>query len=249
MTGTRSKESLAVLRAVAASAVLCLPVAPALAGEASSESYVLESSTTTMLSVSAGSETYAMVATVGQPVEPGPLSGGSYTADVGFLNDLDADGDGVLASLDLCPTQFSGCNDINGDGCIDTPDTDADGDGVGKGQCDCEDGNGQIWTRPGEVINVRFTNNTTLGWNQPAEPGGTSPRYDLIRSQNPRDFVSAATCVESDDSADTTATDTQNPATRSVLYYLVRAENSCASGVGPLGASRGFLPRTARTCP
>lgn len=239
----------------AARAALTLPAAlwlvglQALGGEGSSQNYVLESSTMGMLGGTLSSENYSMTATLGQPIAAGSLSGGLFTGDLGFLNDLDADGDGVSGASDLCPTQFAGCNDGNGDGCIDVPDTDADGDGVGRGACDCDDGNPQIWGRPGEVRNVRLTSSTALAWDAPAGPGGTAPRYDVIRSAVANDFVAAGSCIESDDAGDRTATDAATPAARGVFYYLVRAENGCASGVGPLGTSRGFLARTARDCP
>jgi len=219
------------------------------AAEAVSATYVLESSTMTMMAVTAESPTYTMTVTAGQPLAAGPLASTVYTASVGFLNDLDSDGDGVGGALDLCPNQYAGCNDTNGDGCIDIPDPDGDGDGVGRGACDCDDTNAQIWGRPGEVLNVRFASATSIVWDPPAGPGGSQPRYDVIRSANPSDFVASGACIESDDFANTSAGDPATPVAGQAFFYVIRAENGCALGIGPLGLSTGGYQRAARSCP
>ena len=219
-----------------------------LAQEVSNGTYVLESSTMTMMAFTASSDAYTVTATMGQPVAGGLLSNAFFTVDVGYLNNLDADGDGVSGSFDLCPTQYAGCNDTNHDGCIDVPDPDGDGDGVGRGACDCDDANGQIWGRPGEVRNLRFASATSIAWDPPTAPGGTQPRYDVIRSSDVSDFVTSALCVEWDDASDTSAHDPGIPAAGAIFYYLIRAENTCALGSGSLGISRGSYLRTARSC-
>ena len=48
---------------------------------------------------------------------------------------------------------------------------DADGDGFGEG-LDCNDKNDQVWTVPGEALQIRFTTRTTLVWSPPAAPIG-----------------------------------------------------------------------------
>jgi hypothetical protein len=219
-----------------------------LAQESASESFALEGSSLAALALVSSSESYTMTATVGAPVAAGPLAATLFTAAAGFLNDLDADGDGVSGALDLCPAQFAGCNDADADGCVDLPDTDADGDGFGRGACDCDDAVPQVWGRPGEVRDVRFAGPATLVWNAPTNAGGPQPRYDTVRSPSASDFVTSAICLESDDASDRQAPDSENPPSGTVFFYLVRAENSCAAGVGPLGISRGVWARVARGC-
>ena len=48
--------------------------------------------------------------------------------------------------------------------------------------------------------------------------------------------ITLAACVESDDGDDLTAEDDGIPPPGEVFHYLVRAENACPSGVGPLGS-------------
>lgn len=128
-----------------------------------------------------------------------------------------------------------------------TEDVDADGFSVCDG--DCDDGAPSVWSTPGEVAGVSFASRDALSWSAPAEPGGSAPRYDAIRSATPVDFVATATCVATDASG-TSALDPDAPAPGEGLYYLVRAENACPGiGVGPLGSSSDGTPRTGRTCP
>ena len=89
---------------------------------------------------------------------------------------------------------------------------------------------------------------TLLSWDPPLDPGGSMPLYDTIRSADAADFLTAAACVETDDSADTTAIETADPVAGTVLYYLVRAENGCDGGVGSAGTSQAIYTRAARDC-
>jgi hypothetical protein len=76
-------------------------------------------------------------------------------------------------------------------------------------------------------------------------------RYDTLRSAAPDDFEAGATCVESDDASDTSASDAGLPAIGGIFFYLIRAENSCpgALGTGPLGYTSSGVPRHGRACP
>lgn len=231
---------------------LCLALAgavlPARLQAQETETYILRS-TTPALAFTAETESYSMNATVGAPFAAGLLDGETYALDVGFITSGDSDSDGIVGSIDLCPNEYAGCNDQNGDGCIDQPDVDADADGIGRGACDCNDANAQIWSTPGQVRSVRFDSATAMAWLPPIEPGGAQPRYDVIRSGTPSDFMTGATCVESDDASGTNAAELATPATGQGYYYLVRTENSCAAGSGPLGISGGVYARVARNCP
>ncbi len=141
---------------------------------------------------------------------------------------------------------------------------DADGDGFGDtGQSivacvappgyavtggDCDDSDAGAWMPPGEATGLLFTDGTTLVWAAPAQSGATTLLYDLIRSHDPADFVSASACVAAD-SPMPIATDTSLPAPARSFFYLVRAQNGCPSGEGPLGNRSDGSPRTARSCP
>ena len=223
------------------------------AQEATSASYVLETSAMTMAGGETSSPSYHMRVAVGLAVEAGETTSASYTASYGLYNGLDADGDGIAGANDLCPTEFSGCNDTDFDGCIDVPDVDADVDGVTAGSCDCDDAVGTIWGTPGEAQDVLVTNDdpiagTMFSWSLPVEPGGTQPRFDTIRSSDPADFVALASCVETNDALDTLAFDFEDPVAGAVFYYVIRAENDCATGEGPLGTAEGLYSRSARDC-
>jgi hypothetical protein len=96
---------------------------------------------------------------------------------------------------------------------------------------------------PGEVDGLTlFDDRQTLRWDPPAASGGTTPYYDVLRSTDATDFV-AATCLETDDGADTFAEDLDVPADNQVFYYLARAGNAC--GDGTLGPDRGGAVCTA----
>jgi len=127
---------------------------------------------------------------------------------------------------------------------------DTDGDGRFS-DVDCNDGNSGIWGTPGEVVGLAFQGDgVTLGWSAPADPGGlpSALLYDTLRSGSPSDFNSAL-CVESNDGGNATAQDPAVPATGALFAYLVRAENACPNGQGPLGNQSNGTPRAGRACP
>jgi hypothetical protein len=74
-------------------------------------------------------------------------------------------------------------------------------------------------------------------------------RYDTLRSTAASDFNGPAVCLESDDGLDTTATDEEDPASGAATFYLIRAENDCSAGQGPLGHDSSGQPRTGQSCP
>jgi len=147
----------------------------------------------------------------------------------------------ALAAHDLLATA-GGCTDGDGDlrymesACAAVP--------------DCDDADDGIWRTPGEVPVLTFGNALTLNWTEPFEPGGTqaSLRYDTLRSTDPADFISAASCVESDDGSDRSATDTQAPDPGQLFYYLVRAQNGCPAGSGSLGTGSVPTERNGADC-
>jgi len=121
---------------------------------------------------------------------------------------------------------------------------DTDGDGVAnRYDCDPVDA-----TNPtsSEALSLTLSGKgaTAFAWQAPLSPGGTAVRYDLLRSASPSNF-STATCVVSGGTA-RTASDSTSPAAGHVLYYLVRARNTCG---GTLGTRSDGTPRTGTSCP
>ena len=138
-----------------------------------------------------------------------------------------------------------------GDSCLGCTGFDGDRDGrcTGEPTFDCDDAQTAVWATPAEVPDLEFTvSDDILSWSEPATPGGTSLRYDTLRSGVPGNF-STAICVESDDGSDRTATDVANPPSGSSYYYLIRAENDCPSGQGSLGQRSDGSERVGRSCP
>ncbi len=113
---------------------------------------------------------------------------------------------------------------------------------------DCNDSDAGLWGTPSEALNLSFIDGVTLAWSPPASPGAASVLYDVIRSVNPADFVSAASCTAADSPVAST-TDAQTPALAGRFHYLVRAQNGCPSGVGPIGNASNGTPRIALDCP
>jgi hypothetical protein len=135
-----------------------------------------------------------------------------------------------------------------------TNEVDVDGDTFSACAGDCNEGNAAIWATPGEVRTLQLTHNkisatSTLNWTAPLLPGGSSNVYDTLRSTTPVNFTASATCVETNDGANTSASDATAPTAGAVFFYLVRAENACPSGIGPLGFATGGIPTAGRTCP
>ncbi|MBD3867574.1 MAG: thrombospondin type 3 repeat-containing protein [Acidobacteria bacterium] len=150
--------------------------------------------------------------------------------------------EGLLACDGFCRLDRTGC------ACMDT-DADQKGDeAIPLGACasDCNDGDSLIWDTPGEIPTLIFSAVlATLEWIEPVDPGGSTSTlvFDVLRSTDPADFETGSICVESDDGADTLAVDPEIPGSGIVFYYLVRAENACPKGSGPLGSGR-----SGRTC-
>jgi V8-like Glu-specific endopeptidase len=128
-----------------------------------------------------------------------------------------------------------------------------DSDGLGDA-CDCDPADPGIWSRPGEVANLsmlhnQFTGLTLISWDPPPEPGALVVAYDTLRSELPFDFIAAGICVESDDPFDLVAEDGDWLPEGMIYHYLVRAQNSCPDGEGPLGTDFSRRPREGRPCP
>ncbi|HKQ96524.1 MAG TPA: hypothetical protein VJV75_01485, partial [Candidatus Polarisedimenticolia bacterium] len=122
------------------------------------------------------------------------------------------------------------------------------GDGDGDGHADsgdCAPADPAAWAVPGEATGLVLQTGgpaTLLTWSPPVASGGSSIRYDLLRSTRADDF-SAATCLLSNATV-TSTTDPELPA--SAFFYLVRAGNPCG---GNLGRRSDGTPRSAPTCP
>ena len=154
----------------------------------------------------------------------------------------------------VCDGFNNDCNDVNWPLLTGTNEFDGDGDTFTACTGDCNDANGAIWATPGEARFVLMShdkpnNVTNVSWSAPTAPGATSLLYDTVRSNTASNFVTGATCVETNNGPNTVSTDTSNPALGAYFAYLIRAENACPSGQGSLGTASNGTPRTARTCP
>jgi hypothetical protein len=134
--------------------------------------------------------------------------------------------------------------------------TDSDGDGLASSQGDCDDANAQVWMTPGEVRDLMLAHDAIVGttarlsWQPPLTVGAVSNTYDTLVSTNVGDFVSSASCLESD-GGDTTSVDPIVPVPGTARFYLIRAENGCPGlmGNGPLGKGSNGIARLGRDCP
>jgi hypothetical protein len=137
--------------------------------------------------------------------------------------------------------------EFGGDG---TTCLDSDSDGVGEA-CDCAAADGQVWALPGPAEDLRLSHSggpsgtTTLSWTPPAEPGSSLINYDTVVSPVAADFDLSASCLESNE-ADTQAIHSTPPDPGEVLYFLVRAENTC--GLGSSGEDSAGVPRVVLDC-
>ena len=158
----------------------------------------------------------------------------------------------MLSSTPLTSGQtcggFSGSevpNAVFGHGRIDGLETllgDVDGDGT-VNLDDCSVLDDSVWGAPGPAATLLLGGGMETGfsWSAPADPGGSSVRYDLVRSPSNGDF-STASCVVSNASA-TSASDAAPPS--GIFYYLIRAKSSCGSS---LGQGSGAPERSAKSC-
>jgi hypothetical protein len=134
---------------------------------------------------------------------------------------------------------------------------DADGDGR-TCDLDCDDANASAWSAPGEVPSLTVTQAggpgtaALLTWGAPSDAGGAAAAllYDVLRSDVPGDFTSAALCLESD-AGGGTAGDPALPAVGAAFHYLVRALSQCPAGAGQgsLGSDSNGVARVGRACP
>ncbi len=113
---------------------------------------------------------------------------------------------------------------------------------------DCDDAEAGLWGAPTDVRDLLFLDDLTLGWAAPLDPGATSIFYDALRSADASDFVSAAVCIATD-APGMTATDPPMPDVGRSFFYLIRAENRCPGGQGPLGANSNGNLISGRSCP
>jgi hypothetical protein len=183
-------------------------------------------------------------------------------------NCVDSDSDGATSCVDcddthasvvaggaqVCDGLNNDCNDVNWPLLTGTNEVDADADTFTVCAGDCNDANGTIWATPGEVRSLVMSHNksngiSTLSWTAPLLPGGSAIVYDTLRSGSPSNFTASTTCVETNDGANTAATDSTTPAAGSVFYYLTRAEDACPSGIGILHRNSAGATVTGRTCP
>jgi hypothetical protein len=159
----------------------------------------------------------------------------------GDLCDSDSDNDGIDDVLDNCPAEANPTQ------------IDDDDDSVGNA-CDCAGNDAEAWAEPSPARGLTLLQDvvgeiTTLTWSPPLAPGATSVRYDLLRSTDPGNFITTATCLESDDGTDSAASDGGSPPAGALYYYLVRVENGCPATPGTLGHDSDGMPRTGLTCP
>lgn len=176
------------------------------------------------------------------------------------VGSCDQDGDGCQDGVDSAPDDPTACGDTDADGCDDCSGGvfDPTGDGANHdadGVCDpadCDPTNNEVWGDPIAATGLKLSREGTtamLGWERPDDTGGILPRYDVLRSTSPSDFLSTATtqCIESDD-GDESASDAEDPAAGSVFHYLVRVENDCPGGTGAMGADSAGDPRAGLAC-
>ncbi|HET6278306.1 MAG TPA: putative metal-binding motif-containing protein, partial [Candidatus Polarisedimenticolia bacterium] len=168
---------------------------------------------------------------------------------------LDTSADVLPGGAQICDGLNNDCNDANWPLLTGLNDGDDDGDGLSECQSDCNDADGGIWGTPGEVAGLILTHpggagGTDLDWQQVAIGGlPAAMLYDVIRSPNMADYVTAAICLEADDGPNATAIDLADPPVGGVFIYLLRAENGCAAGQGSLGTDSAGTPRVGLLCP
>ena len=160
----------------------------------------------------------------------------------------DGDADGTGDACDNCPGIWNPDQaDMDADGLGDLCDPDIDGDGWANAS-DCASSDPVLWSMPSDPLHFRISKSAegNLTWQAPAQLGGTTIVYDVLRSGRGDDFsTSYAICVLSDVNTLAT-TEGWSPLVGRAYYYLVRSQNSCGSNMG--SDSAGVL-RVGRTCP
>lgn len=151
---------------------------------------------------------------------------------------------------DLLPDVAPG-SDPEADLCLgvnSTNNTDGDGDSFAQ-PCDCNDASAAVWAIPSEVGGVAIAaNKTTISWNVPAAPGGTSLLYDVFRGQQASPGANPVYSCLSPNQTGTSASDGTTPAPGALPFlYVVRAQTTC--GEGTVGQGKNGPVRAVPSCP
>jgi len=182
-----------------------------------------------------------------------------YFARLSCCDNVDGDGynechecDDAHASVypgapQLCDVLNNDCNAPGWPSLVGTNEADDDGDGLSECAGDCDDADGTAWAIPGEARGLSFASGkTTFSWNPPVVPGGSVSYYDSVRSSMASDFVTGASCAETN-GTDTQTIDAETPPIGGRFFYNVRSGNSC--GEGSPGRNSDGTERTVRACP
>ncbi len=158
------------------------------------------------------------------------------------------DGDALVVGANADDDAGSGSGSSYLFSCLD-PMSDPDGDGVPNAD-DCGPLNGGVWRVPGEAGKLMLAHNdftavTSLSWQAP-DPGGTTVRYDAVRSNVASDFTTSWFCALSD-GLGTAANDSTAVPPGAIRFYLVRGENDC--GLGSAGQTSAGVERQVHDCP
>jgi len=154
-----------------------------------------------------------------------------------------------------------GCDDDGacdaGETCIACPNDcsggapDTDGDGIGYCS-DCDDNDVVRWGPAGEVLMLLASRGPAgevlMNWREPYDPGAREPRYEVLRSTTPSDFMSAI-CLRAAEPRARALVDAGAPAAGPFLSYLARARSHCTAGVGTTGTDSFGVERVAVDCP
>ena len=140
--------------------------------------------------------------------------------------------------------------DSDGDGLCDFGDHDADNDGT-LDWTDCAPTDATVRAVPLEVASVRFGSGgvkNRLSWTAPQSQGGSATLSDVLRGTRTGFPVGsgAETCLATGTAA-AQFDDATSPTIGQLLWYLVRAMNSC--GTSGYGKTSTGAERTSGVCP